>query len=276
MEQSIQLKKEGTEEQININRENVVLGGGAVDSVNGQTGDVVLTTADLENTSDYQTGSEVEGAISQAISGIDVPGVVQSTGTSTTDVMSQNAVTEALANAGGGGAAKVLTSSDYNWPVSNPDGVALWLLDSGLYTVTDYSVKVYGLNNYSYSLSDYNNFLVVNGVNGLNKNLSYIYGFRHDFADINKNVITYSIIKRDDGSQYESGGQILTSRYTVDNLYSYNPIQPLSANQGRILNNNITAINTRLGGLTLVSISQADYDALTTKDANTLYVITEA
>lgn len=73
MEQSIQLKKEGTEGQISITRENVVLGGGAVDSVNGQTGDVVLTTADLENTSDYQTGSEVEGAISQAISGIVVP-----------------------------------------------------------------------------------------------------------------------------------------------------------------------------------------------------------
>lgn len=72
MEQSIQLKKEGTEEQININRENIVIGG-AVDSVNGQTGDVVLTTADLENTSGYQTGSEVEGAISQAISGIVVP-----------------------------------------------------------------------------------------------------------------------------------------------------------------------------------------------------------
>lgn len=39
MEQSIQLKKEGTEGQISITRENVVLGGGAVDSVNGQTGD---------------------------------------------------------------------------------------------------------------------------------------------------------------------------------------------------------------------------------------------
>lgn len=175
--------------------------------------------------------------------------VVQTTGTSTTDVMSQNAVTKALANAGGGGVAKVLTSSDYNWPVSNPDGVALWLLDSGLYTVTDNSVKVYGRNNSSYALSDFNNFLVTNGVNGLNKNLSYIYEFRHDFADINKNVITYSIIKRDDGSQYESGGQILTSRYTVDNLGSYNPIQPLSANQGRILNDKITALEARVAAL---------------------------
>lgn len=35
-------------------------------------------------------------------------------------------------------------------------------------------------------------------------------------------------------------------------------------------------LNTRLGGLTLVSISQTDYDNLQTKDANTLYVITGA
>lgn len=35
-------------------------------------------------------------------------------------------------------------------------------------------------------------------------------------------------------------------------------------------------VNTRLGGLTLLPITQTDYDALTTKDPNTLYVITEA
>ena len=35
-------------------------------------------------------------------------------------------------------------------------------------------------------------------------------------------------------------------------------------------------VNNRLGGLTLVSISQTDYDALVTKDPNTLYVITGA
>lgn len=49
-------------EPIRINKE-----GGAVDSVNGQTGDVVLTTSDLENTSDYQTGTEVSSAISTAV-----------------------------------------------------------------------------------------------------------------------------------------------------------------------------------------------------------------
>ena len=41
----------------------------SVKSVNGKTGTVVLTTSDLENTSDYQTGTQVETAINTAIAG---------------------------------------------------------------------------------------------------------------------------------------------------------------------------------------------------------------
>lgn len=52
------------EQQIFLQPEMAMIGGGAVSSVNGYTGDVVLTTSDLENTSDYQTGSEVQAAIS--------------------------------------------------------------------------------------------------------------------------------------------------------------------------------------------------------------------
>lgn len=59
------------EKEIELEQEAIVVysGGGAVNSVNGYTGDVVLTTSDLENTSDYQTGTEVESAISTAIAG---------------------------------------------------------------------------------------------------------------------------------------------------------------------------------------------------------------
>lgn len=48
-------------------------GGGDVISVNGKTGEVVLTTSDLENTSDYQTGDEVVSAIENAISQLEIP-----------------------------------------------------------------------------------------------------------------------------------------------------------------------------------------------------------
>lgn len=59
------------EQEIQMQTEPIIYtaGGGAVDQVNGYTGVVVLTTSDLENTSDYQTGSEVESAISTAIAG---------------------------------------------------------------------------------------------------------------------------------------------------------------------------------------------------------------
>ena len=64
-EKIINLQQEGGENILNLEREMNV--GGAVKSVNGMTGDVVLNTSDLENTSDYQTGSEVESAISTAV-----------------------------------------------------------------------------------------------------------------------------------------------------------------------------------------------------------------
>lgn len=51
------------EQEVCVTNENITVGGGAVDSVNGKTGDVVLTTSDLENDSDYQTGTEVEEAV---------------------------------------------------------------------------------------------------------------------------------------------------------------------------------------------------------------------
>lgn len=57
------MEQEGVEQQIFLQPEMAVIGGGDVSSVNGFTGDVVLTTSDLENTSDYQTGSEVAAAI---------------------------------------------------------------------------------------------------------------------------------------------------------------------------------------------------------------------
>ena len=69
------MEPENQEQEIEMNQEPLIINtqGGAVNSVNGQTGDVVLTTSDLENDSDYQTGSEVESAISDAIGQINIP-----------------------------------------------------------------------------------------------------------------------------------------------------------------------------------------------------------
>lgn len=52
--------------------------------------------------------------------------------------------------AGGGSSVIELTSADYNYPDNNPDGVALWKLDGGLYTTVDSSTKLY-VNNITVS-----------------------------------------------------------------------------------------------------------------------------
>lgn len=65
----------------------VIYGGSVVNSVNGQVGDVVLTTSDLENTSDYQTGAQVQNAIAgkqdklTAGSGLNLDGTILSVDT---------------------------------------------------------------------------------------------------------------------------------------------------------------------------------------------------
>lgn len=58
---NINLDAEGGEQEIMLQREDVQFSG--VTSVNGKTGAVVLTTSDLENDSDYQTGEDVAEAV---------------------------------------------------------------------------------------------------------------------------------------------------------------------------------------------------------------------
>lgn len=61
------MEEENVEQEILLEPEYAVIS--PVTSVNGKIGDVVLTTSDLENDSDYQTGTEVQTAIDTAIAG---------------------------------------------------------------------------------------------------------------------------------------------------------------------------------------------------------------
>lgn len=58
---NINLDSEGGEQEILLEHEDVQFSG--VTSVNGKTGAVILTTSDLENDSDYQTGDDVAEAV---------------------------------------------------------------------------------------------------------------------------------------------------------------------------------------------------------------------
>jgi len=61
------MEEENIEQEILLEPENAIVS--PVTSVNGKIGAVVLTTSDLENDSDYQTGTEVQTAIDTAIAG---------------------------------------------------------------------------------------------------------------------------------------------------------------------------------------------------------------
>ena len=65
--------------------------------------------------------------------------LVQTTGNSTKKVMSQDAVTQALAGAGGGSAPiRFLTEDDYNYTYIGSSYVAVWLLQDGVYVINPY------------------------------------------------------------------------------------------------------------------------------------------
>lgn len=103
--------------------------------------------------------------------------VVQTTGQSTTDVMSQKAVTDALAGASGEPVHE-LTEDDYNFDYGNTGSyntVALWLLEPGLYTKSMGStVRV---ANYNYGLLGEGYTFLVTAPMGTGTNAyRYIYG----------------------------------------------------------------------------------------------------
>lgn len=56
--------------------------------------------------------------------------------------------------AGGGGSGVVeLTSADYNWPTNNPTGVAVWLLDEGIYSAN--GINIWSINTGVSTASDW-------------------------------------------------------------------------------------------------------------------------
>lgn len=62
------------------------------------------------------------------------------------------------ATGGSGGGVIELTSADYNWPIANPDGVALWLLEPGMYYTE--GAQVYMSGNQIGDIKSHGTFIV--------------------------------------------------------------------------------------------------------------------
>lgn len=186
--------------------------------------------------------------------------VLQATGQSTTDTMSQKAITDAL-NALPTGGITELTSADYNYHSSGTtdDGVALWLLSPGLYyrnpSQTSGQIKIYHTTDRTYGYSggqDMNFYLVEPSsqsghitVHAFgNGNLYNSSPYAHLMAKV---YVTTGI-----GTIY----RVITTNSIKDSLTSTATDLPLSANQGKVLKDMIDALPT--GGAT--ELTSADYN----------------
>lgn len=130
------------------------------------------------------------------------------------------------------GKAKMLTTDDYDYPETNPTGVALWLLEPGLYILP---TGVVGYTQIYFSAPQtalQGAWLVTRGTYG-NNPVAGLYVFN----GVDKPQ--YYTTKLSDGSRINEQTFFTT---VVDNLTSISRVNALSANQGRILKDMIDAI----------------------------------
>ena len=95
------------------------------------------------------------------------------------------------------------------------------------------------------------------------------------YQEISNNDGTISL--RDVTSYQQEGDRFSASDINSTNAKVNKLDQDVSRLQSdtSTLQTDVSNINTRLNGLTFVTLTQTEYDALSTKDDNTIYFITE-
>lgn len=125
-----------------------------------------------------------------------------------------------------------LTSADYNYPTSSPDGIAIWLLNAGHYSIKAGSsqVKVYlDTSSPSYTSANSESELIISGPDALNqKNYYYAGGGYSAGAKVSNIGFTQTSLPA-------KNFELLNVSTTVNNLTSTDTRRPLSANQGKVL-----------------------------------------
>ena len=147
------------------------------------------------------------------------------------------------AGAGGSDGARTLRQSDYNWPVNNPDGVAIWKMPVGFYRASDDEpVKVYITNTFSYTANA--------------SNFSVLVGDKGDFGNVifRLHATSESTYGYTPAEFYVLGTNgTVTFRMALYGVYntltSSSKFNPLSANQGRVLKDLIDALDARVTAL---------------------------
>lgn len=145
------------------------------------------------------------------------------------------------------GGIKTLTSADYNWHYSGSadDGVSLWDKAPGIY-IAEAGVKVYYGSYYdAFNVSDCRRVISVSQTNSDQAMITMLgrpmYNRLVSFASktANGNI----------ASELVSGATYLKGDDNINNLTSTNTFRPLSANQGKVLNDRLVIVEGQLVGL---------------------------
>lgn len=126
----------------------------------------------------------------------------------------------------------VLTPDDYDYPVDNPDGIALWSLPVGIYKFSESQMKCYK-STLATETKGTNSLIFKYAMDGAL--LDGTTGGRKQFP---------RLLWMSAGGASSTEYFILNSNSMIDNLNSSSSDAPLSANQGRILNGKIGDLST--------------------------------
>lgn len=167
---------------------------------------------------------------------------------------------------------RTLTSADYNYPANNPDKVCLGLLQPGYYIVKA-GTKFYPTAT-NFSSTRENDFLVeVSTVSATYKDVIYTdtTGYLILYRVNNNGVDNTSSMTQNPGLY-----SILTGKTVIDNLTSTYTASPLSANQGKVLNDKIEGrVKTNAGAPTTSTVGTVGQLLEDTTNGD-LYICTDA
>ena len=133
---------------------------------------------------------------------------------------------------GGGGGVITLSAADYDFPVESPDGVALWKLATGVYKVPANIGTYFGIYFFKESYN-YERLIFINNDGTYTK----IFYSDDKFWKYTVLYSDYGTITNITTGAGDSG--VLLGKMVIDNLTSTYLYNPLSANQGKVLNEKI-------------------------------------
>jgi hypothetical protein len=174
-------------------------------------------------------------------------------------------ITNDVISATNTGKARVLTTDDYNWPANNPDGIAVYKLESGIYTNKN-GLKVY------YHSGAYDTDVVTIIVSKYPDGPKPAVIYKIPVGGMQ----TYLYRTMDNGTASGSAAEVITSQVVQNNLTSTNTSFPLSAAQGKVLKDLVDSLAIRgAGAPTTSTVGQVGtlYEDTTNGD---LYICTDA